>query len=60
MAQWLILQENSKLIDNKMKTKLLDNHAKLMINHQLKWLQKVKGVVWQLYTEGYPDEADAL
>jgi hypothetical protein len=60
MAQWLILQETSKQIDDKTRTKLLDNHAKLMTDRRYKQLQKVKGVVRQLYTEGHSEEADAL
>jgi hypothetical protein len=60
MSLWLTLQDNSHQIDEKMRSKLLDNYAKVTSERRHRQLQKLKGTVRQLYTEGDMDQADAL
>jgi len=60
MAQYIILQEAYKNLDDKTKARILDNYAKANEERRNRKIQKVKGTVRQLYSEGYDDEADAL
>lgn len=60
MAIWLILQENRKLLDDKLKQKLLDNYSKIIATRQTQKLQCIKGTVHQLYTDGHMEQADTL
>jgi hypothetical protein len=58
MAQLIILQENYKTLDEKMKHKILENYNKTLDQRKQKRMQRIKGIVRQLYTEGHYDEAD--
>jgi hypothetical protein len=60
MSQWLTLQENSQQVDEKLKARLMANYTKLNNERRTKRLQRLKGTVRQLYTEGQAEQADAL
>ncbi len=60
MSQFLILQEMVPQVDEKMKTKLMNNYHKLMQARRANRLTRIKGTVRQLYTDGQSETADAL
>jgi hypothetical protein len=60
MAQYILVHEAYKQIDDKTKTKILENYSKANAERRSRKIQKVKGTVRQLYSEGFNDEADAL
>jgi hypothetical protein len=60
MAQYILVHEAYKQIDDKTKTKILENYSKANAERRSRRIQKVKGTVRQLYSEGFNDEADAL
>jgi hypothetical protein len=60
MALWLLIQEASKHMEDKLKAKLMDNYPELMMDCHTKQLQRLKGTVRQLYTDGQFEQADAM
>lgn len=60
MAAWLLLHEHSTQLDEKTKTKLIDNYLKSVSERRNKRLQRLKGTVRQLYADGHIDQADAM
>ena len=58
MAQYLILQEQSQHLDEKMKNKILDIFSKTLEKRKQQRMQRIKGIVRQLYTDGQYEEAD--
>jgi hypothetical protein len=60
MAMWLMLKENSKLVDDKLRAKLFTNYAELDLKRRTKKLNKIKGTVRQLYQNGQFAEGENL
>jgi hypothetical protein len=60
MAIWLILKENSKLVDDKFRQKLLANYAAVDAKRQTKKINKIKGTVRLLYQNGQITEGEQL
>jgi len=60
MAQFILLTEALKSLDEKTKKNILDNYATTVNERRTRRIQRVKGTVRALYTEGYDAEADAL
>jgi hypothetical protein len=60
MAQYILLIEAHKQLDDKTKTRILENYNKTTNDRRARCIQRVKGTVRALYTEGYKEEADAL
>jgi hypothetical protein len=60
MAIWLILKENSKLVDDKLRQKLLANYAAVDAKCRIKKLNKLKGTVRMLYQNGQITEGEQL
>jgi hypothetical protein len=60
MALWLLLQDVSTQVEDKHKTRLVENYIKHNIEKRTRNLARLKGTVRQLYTDGLTDQADAL
>jgi hypothetical protein len=60
MAIWLNLKDGAKLVDDKLRTKLLGNYSELDNKRRLKKLTKIRGTVRQLYQTGKFDEGEDL
>jgi len=60
MAIWLHLKDGSKLVDDKLRTKLYTAYAELDNKRRARKLTKIKGTVRQLYQNGQFDEGDDL
>lgn len=60
MATWLHLHKASQQLDEKLKTRILENYGKTTTDRRSRRLQKIKGTVRQLYTEGQTEQAEAL
>jgi hypothetical protein len=60
MTQFILLQDAAPQLNEKVKAKMLDNYAKTIQERRARQLRRVKGTVRQLYTEGHPQEADAI
>ena len=60
MSLWLTLQDTHQKLDEKTKIKLIEQYTKHNMEKRHKRLQRLKGTVRQLYTDGVTDQADAL
>ncbi len=60
MAIWLNLKDGAKLVDDKLRTKLLSNYAELDDKRRSKKLHKIRGTVRQLYQNGQFAEGEDL
>jgi hypothetical protein len=60
MAIWLNLKDGVKLVDDKLRTKLMGNYSELDNKRRLKKLTKIHGTVRQLYQNGKFDEGENL
>jgi hypothetical protein len=60
MAMWLTLKEGAKLVDDKLRVKLLANYADIDSKRRTKKLHKIAGTVRQLYQNGQFDEGEEL
>lgn len=60
MAQFILLMEAYKLLDDKSKRAILENYSISVNERRARRIQRVKGTVQALYTKGYDEEADAL
>lgn len=60
MATHLLLQDATSTIDEKFKTKIIDNYMKQLQEKKQRRILNMKGTVRQLYTEGNFEEAEAL
>jgi hypothetical protein len=60
MAIWLILKDGAKLVDDKLRAKLLSNYAALNAKRRSKKLNKIRGMVRQLYQNGQFKEGEDL
>ncbi len=60
MSLWLTLRDTSQHIDDKTKTRLIETYTKHNMDKRTKRLQRLKGTVRQLYSEGALDQADEL
>ncbi len=59
MAVWLLIQETSTQLNEKTKSKLIDNYLKSATEGCNECLQHLKGTVQQLYIEGRLAQVDA-
>jgi hypothetical protein len=60
MAQFILLIEAHKQLNDKTKSQILENCNKTTNERRARRIQRVKGTVRVLYTEGYNKEAGAL
>lgn len=60
MAIWMNLKDGAKLVDEKLRTKLLANYAELDNKRRSKKLNKIRGTVRQLYQNGQFAEGEDL
>lgn len=60
MAQFILLMDAYKLLDDKTKRTILDNYSISVNERRARRIQCVKGTVRALYTEGYDEEADTV
>jgi len=60
MAIWLNLKEGSKLVDDKLRQKLLANYATVDAKRRTRKLNKIRGTVRQLYQTGNYNEGEQL
>jgi len=60
MAQYVLMQEAYKTLDDKKKAALLEAYIKTQTERKTRRIQRIKGTIRQLYTDGMSAEADAL
>jgi len=60
MAIWLLLNDTSKHLDEKQKSKLIDQYTKSMSEKCNRCLKRLKGKVRQLYTTSQMEEAGTI
>lgn len=60
MAQYILIQDAYKNLDEKQKATLVNTYVKTQNECKARRIQRIKGLIRQLYSEGFAKETDSL